>query len=119
MNIEEIREYCLNKYCAEESMPFDNTTVVFKVGGKMFALLGLKKMILNLKCEPEQAIELREEYSAITEGWHMNKRLWNTLWLEQGLNKKLITELIDHSYNLIIASLPKNSEVLRSIKEIV
>ncbi len=108
MNIEEIRDYCLAKYGAEESMPFGDDTVVFKVGGKMFALLGLGMIILNLKCDPERSLLLREEYNSIREGYHMNKRLWNTLHLNEGrLPNKLIIELIDHSYNLVKASLPK------------
>ncbi|MFV0366369.1 MAG: MmcQ/YjbR family DNA-binding protein [Mangrovibacterium sp.] len=107
MNIEEIRDYCLAKNRAEESMPFDDSTIVFKVGGKMFALLGLERMVLNIKCNPDRSIELREEYSAIREGYHMNKRLWNSLYFEEGLPQQLVIELIDHSYDLVLASLPK------------
>ncbi|MFV0346773.1 MAG: MmcQ/YjbR family DNA-binding protein [Bacteroidales bacterium] len=107
MNIEEIRAYCLGKKGVEESLPFDDSTLVFKVGNKMFALLGLGKKILNLKCEPERAMELRDEYSAITEGYHMSKKHWNSIWVEQGLKSELIIELIEHSYELVVASLPK------------
>ncbi len=116
MNVEEIREYCLAKKGVQESMPFDDSTVVFKVGGKMFALLGLGKLMLNLKCEPEFAIELREKHEAITEGWHMNKKHWNSLWLEQELPTKLIAELIEHSYSLVVKSLTKKAqkELLRN-----
>ncbi|MFV0290659.1 MAG: MmcQ/YjbR family DNA-binding protein [Mangrovibacterium sp.] len=107
MNIEEIRDYCLSKNAASESMPFDDTNVVFKVGNKMFALLGLEKKILNLKCDPERAIILREEYTSITAGYHMNKRLWNSLYFEEGLARQMIEELINHSYDLVVESLPK------------
>ncbi|MFV0522509.1 MAG: MmcQ/YjbR family DNA-binding protein [Mangrovibacterium sp.] len=107
MHIDEIRDYCLAQKGAKESMPFDDTTLVFKVGGKMFALLGLNKMILNLKCDPERALNLREKYTAITEGYHMNKRLWNSLSFNDGLPQDLIIELINHSYRLIVNSLPK------------
>ncbi len=108
MNIEEIRDYCLAKPGAEESMPFGDDAIVFKVGGKMFALLGLGMMILNLKCDPDRSLLLREEHQAIREGYHMNKRLWNSLYLSETLPpRELIIELINHSYDLVKASLPK------------
>lgn len=107
MNIEEVRAYCLSKKEATESMPFDDSTVVFKVGNKMFALLGLGRRMLNVKCDPELAISLREEHSAIREGYHMNKRLWNSLYFEEGLSSALIKEQIDQSYALVVASLTK------------
>ncbi|MDY7395876.1 MmcQ/YjbR family DNA-binding protein [Aureibaculum sp. 2210JD6-5] len=110
MNIEEFREYCLGKKATTEDFPFDESTLVFKVHGKMFALTGLnrKPTQVNLKCDPERAIELREEYDGIIiPGYHMSKRLWNTIIFDSRLPKKLLLELIDHSYDLVVAGLPK------------
>jgi len=107
INIDKIREYCLKKKAVSESFPFDNDTLVFKVGGKMFALLSLNSDFgLNLKCEPDKAINLREQFNDITPGYHMNKEHWNTLNLNGKLKPELIFELIDHSYNLVKNSLP-------------
>jgi len=107
INIDKIREYCLKKKAVTESFPFDNDTLVFKVGGKMFALLSLNSDFrLNLKCEPDKAINLREQFNDITPGYHMNKEHWNTLNLNGKLKPELIFELIDHSYNLVKNSLP-------------
>lgn len=107
MSPETIRSYCLAKKGTSECMPFDEETLVFKVCGKMFALLSLDEPTgLNLKCNPERAIELREQYTAITPGYHMNKSLWNTVLLDGSLGSKLIFELIDHSYNEVVAKLP-------------
>ena len=109
MNIEEFRDYCLSKKYVAESFPFDEKTLVFKVANKMFALSGLEHQpsAVNLKCDPERAIELREEYSDIIEGFHMNKKLWNTITIESGLSNELIKELIDHSYDLVVKGLTK------------
>ena len=108
MNIEQIREYCLSKPSAEESLPFDEDTLVFKVGGKMFALLSLENgSSVNLKCQPEKAVELRERYSEIVPGYHMNKKHWNTVIYNGSLPDSLIRALIDHSYELVVAKLPK------------
>ncbi len=109
MNIEEFREYCLSKKGVEETFPFDEHTLVFKVMGKMFALVALERQPsqANLKCEPERAVILREEYDGvITPGYHMSKVHWNTLFLEN-LPAKLIVELIDHSYDLVVSKLTK------------
>ena len=109
MNIEEFRNYCLNKPFVTEEFPFDETTLVFKVMGKMFALSGLEHQppTVNLKCDPERAIELREEYDgSIISGFHMNKKHWNTLEINN-LSSTLIIELIDHSYDLVIKNLPR------------
>ena len=107
MDIEEIRAYCLTKNGTEESFPFDNTTLVVKVGGKIFILISLEGDIsMNLKCDPEKAIELRESNPAIIPGWHMNKKHWNTVIMDGSVSKKLILEMIDHSYDLIYQSLP-------------
>lgn len=109
MNLEAIREYCLNKKGVTECLPFDDETLVFKVAGKIFSLLSLSgDWGLNLKCNPEKAIELREQYSDIVPGYHMNKIHWNTLNLDGNLPEKLVYELIDHSYLLIVEGLPKN-----------
>ena len=109
MNIEEFREYCLSKKAVTEEFPFDEQTLVFKVLGKMFALSGLEHQppTANLKCEPERAIELREEYDGIIiRGFHMNKKHWNTIEIGR-LPHKFIVELIDHSYDLVVQKMPK------------
>jgi len=102
MNIEQVREYCISKEGMEETFPFGNDTLVFKVKGKMFALLSLDKgTSINLKCDPERAIQLREEHEEITPGWHMNKKHWNTVNYSSNLPDNLVKELIDHSYDLV------------------
>jgi predicted DNA-binding protein (MmcQ/YjbR family) len=108
MTLEEFREYCMMKAGVTEHLPFDINTLVFKVGNKMFALTDINHFeSINLKCDPDRAIELREQYSEIIGGYHMNKRLWNTVSTRGTLEDKFIFELIDHSYDLIVASLPK------------
>jgi len=109
MNIEEFREYCLSKNAVTEEFPFDEQTLVFKVLGKMFALSGLENQPprVNLKCDPERAIELRETYDGIIyAGYHMNKKHWNTIEISN-LPQQLLFKLIDHSYDLVVAKLPK------------
>lgn len=107
MNIEEFREYCIQKPEVTEEFPFDEETLVFKVMGKMFALTNLVgDWNLALKCDPEWAIELREQFPAIRPGYHMNKVHWNTVAMDGSLSQKLILELIDHSYQLVVAKLP-------------
>ena len=109
MNIEQFRKYCISKKGVTEEFPFDEETLVFKVMGKMFALAPLERVPsqANLKCDPERAEILREEWDGvITPGYHMSKVHWNTLFLEQ-LPNKLLLELIDHSYDLVVAKLPK------------
>ena len=109
MNIEEFRTYCLNKPCVTEHFPFDEVTLVFKVCNKIFTLSGLENNPpkINLKCDPEKANQLREEYDGIiTPGFHMNKKHWNTVEISN-LPQGFIEELIDHSYDLIVKSLPK------------
>ncbi|MDO9276812.1 MAG: MmcQ/YjbR family DNA-binding protein [Lutibacter sp.] len=112
MNIEEFREYCLSKNHVTESFPFDEETLVFKVAGKMFALAGLEHhpATVSLKCDPEKALELREEYDEITPGYHMNKMHWNTVIIDGNLSHKLIRELIDDSYNLVLKGLTKKQQ---------
>jgi predicted DNA-binding protein (MmcQ/YjbR family) len=100
MNIEELREYCIAKPFVEEAFPFDNETLVFKVMGKAFLLTGISANPLrfNVKCEPEKAIELREQYDYVLPGYHMNKKHWNTIVCDSTSNKKLVKQWIDDSY---------------------
>lgn len=112
MNLETFYEYCLSKKGASEHFPFDDVTLVFKVGGKMFALSSLlqwekNEPSVNLKCDPERAQELRAEYDAIKPGFHMSKVHWNTIDLNGNLSNTLVKELIDHSYELVFKSLTK------------
>ena len=108
MNIEEFYAYCLQKKGVSEHFPFDEQTLVFKIGTKIFALTDVTSFrSINLKCNPEKAIELREEYAAVQPGYHMNKKHWNTIILFSDLDDQLMKELIDHSYNLVLNSLPK------------
>jgi predicted DNA-binding protein (MmcQ/YjbR family) len=108
MNIEAYRIYCLNKKGVTEEFPFDETTLVFKVMGKMFALTDLEsEFSINLKCDPEKAIELREKYSAVKPGYHMSKKHWNTVTVDGSVTDDLIYDWIDDSYDLVIKKLPK------------
>jgi predicted DNA-binding protein (MmcQ/YjbR family) len=109
MNIEEYREFCITKKAVTESFPFDQTTLVFKVAGKMFAITSLNLPFrISLKCDPDRAIELREQYTCIAPGYHLNKKLWNTITIDGTLTDDFLKELIDHSYELIVESLPKS-----------
>ena len=115
MNLETYYEYCLCKKGVTEHFPFDANTLVFKVGGKMFALSSLSQWengspSINLKCNPQRALELREQYDAIQPGYHMSKMHWNTITVNQLASTVLIKELIDHSYELVFASLSKKSQ---------
>lgn len=108
MNIEELRDYCLSKKGVTESLPFDDTTLVYKVMGKMFALTDTQgDLSMNLKCDPEKAIELREKYPAIQPGYHMNKKHWNTIYIDGSISDEDLRIWIDESYWLIVNSLPK------------
>jgi len=109
MNIEFFRTYCLSKKCVTEAFPFDEVTLAFKVCNKMFALTGLDSddFIVNLKCDPERAIELRERHEAIRPGFHMNKKHWNSVHFDDNLPEQLLKELIDHSYDMVVKGLPK------------
>jgi len=108
MNIEELQNYCMSKKGVTESFPFDNVTLVFKVMNKMFALTNLDSdLTINLKCEPDKAIELREEFSAVLPGYHMNKNHWNTVIIDGSVSTNLIKQWIDDSYNLVVKSLTK------------
>lgn len=102
MNIEEIREYCITRPGSTEGFPFGDDTLVFKIEGKIFALVNLEgETHLNLKCDPERAIALREEYESIIPGYHMNKKHWNTIIIDNSIPDELIRELVDHSYHLV------------------
>ncbi|MEG9327829.1 MmcQ/YjbR family DNA-binding protein [Salinimicrobium catena] len=112
MNVESFREYCLQKKGVTEEFPFDEHTLVFKVCGKMFALCGLERMPfqVNLKCDPERAIRLREEFDGkITGPYHMSKTHWNTIFPES-LPPALVREMIDHSYDLVVKGLTKKQQ---------
>jgi len=112
MNIEEFRDYCLAKPGVSEEMPFGPDTLVFKVGGKIFALTDINTFAsINLKCEPIKALQLREEYDAIKPGYHMNKKHWNTVLINGQIRYSLLMELIDHSYNLVYAGLTKSEKI--------
>ena len=102
MNIETIREFCISKKGATEGFPFGEDTLVFKAGGKIFALVNLDgELSINLKCDPEFALELRERYSSVIPGYHMNKKHWNTVILDGSIPDKEIYSWIDHSYEII------------------
>ena len=109
MNIEEIRDYCISKPGVTEGLPFNDTAVVFKVAGKMFALLDLSEDSkgITLKCDPELAIELREKHPEVTPAWHFNKQHWNTVDPTGGVPAEKIREWIDHSYELVVRGLKK------------
>lgn len=107
MDVENIRAYCLSKKEVTESCPFGDDNVVFKVCNKMFALLSLDEPRVNLKCDPEKAIELREKYvDVVLPGYHMNKALWNTIAFEE-VPEGLLKQWIDDSYQLVVNKLPK------------
>lgn len=113
MNIEQLYLYCKSLPQAEECFPFDEETLVFKVFGKMFALLDMEKGDrINLKCEPLKAEELREKYSSVLPGYHMNKKHWNTILLTGELKDELILSLVKDSYYLVVTSLPKKFQFL-------
>ena len=108
MNIEELRDYCLSMKGAEEKMPFDNKTLVFSVKGKMFCATDVEDYeLINLKCNPEEAILLREKYEDVIPGYYMNKKHWNSIKTNGSISDTLLEEWIRNSYNLVVAALPK------------
>lgn len=113
MDIETLRNHCIAKKGVTEGFPFGEQTLVFKVMGKMFALVSIDNAeFVNLKCEPEYALELREQYDGmIRPGWHMNKKLWNSVSLIDGLSYELIKSLIDHSYDEVVKTLKKKDKI--------
>jgi predicted DNA-binding protein (MmcQ/YjbR family) len=109
MDLETLREYCLSKPAAIESTPFGEDVLVFKVGGKIFALASLDEVpaTANLKCDPDLALELRDRYEQVRPGYHMNKKHWNTVELDSGIPDTELRKMIDHSYELVAKTLPK------------
>ena len=110
MNIESIREYCLSKPDTEETLPFGPDTLVYKVNGKMFLLMSLdeEQLRFNVKCDPDKALELREEFSCVIPGYHMNKKHWNTVIVDGSVPARQLKEWIDDSYQLVVNP-PKKS----------
>ncbi|MBR9859658.1 MmcQ/YjbR family DNA-binding protein [bacterium] len=112
MDIEFFREYCLKKPGVTESTPFGPDTLVFKVCGKMFSLCSIDNFkSVNLKCDPEKAIELRAEYSAVSPGYHMNKKHWNTIRVDEDVTDEFLLEMTDDSYNLVFNKLSKSEKL--------
>jgi predicted DNA-binding protein (MmcQ/YjbR family) len=110
MDLAEFREYCLTKPSATEGTPFGPDVLVFKVSGKMFALAALDELptTVNLKCDPDLALDLRDRYEQVRPGYHMNKKHWNTVEIENGIPDAELRKMIDHSYELVIKRLPKS-----------
>jgi predicted DNA-binding protein (MmcQ/YjbR family) len=109
MHTEELREFCLSLPLVEEKFPFDQTTLVFYIAGKMFCLADIDEFdSVNVKCDPDKAIELREQYQAVIPGFHMNKKHWNTVKVNEDVSDNLIKVWIKDSYNLVILTLPKS-----------
>ena len=112
MDIESFRNYCLSLENTSEEFPFGPDTIVFKVGGKVFALAGIEHFTgINLKCDPELVTELRERYPAVQPGYHMNKKHWNTILMDHSIADSMIREWIKHSYDLVAAKLPRKKTV--------
>jgi len=109
MNVESFRAYCLGKAAATEGTPFGPEDIVFKVAEKIFAILALEEVPprVNLKCDPDLALELRDRYEQVQPGYHMNKKHWNTVVLDGVIPEREVKKMIDHSYNLVVESLPK------------
>ena len=121
MEIDQLRDYCLSKKGATEEFPFDEVTLVFKVMNKMFCLAGLDNWdrgskSINLKCDPDKAIELREEYDGtVIGGFHSNKKHWNTIYTDRDMPREELQQWIDHSYDLVVAKLTrKDKELLKN-----
>ncbi|NCA83948.1 MAG: MmcQ/YjbR family DNA-binding protein [Clostridia bacterium] len=115
MNVEEIRDYCLKKPCVTESTPFDEVTLVFKVCEKMFALVPLDELgcKIALKCDPEEAIRLREQYpDAVVPAWHFNKKHWNSVIVGRAPGRRQVEQWIDDSYQLVVAGLSRKQKEL-------
>src|SRR3954453_6879285 len=110
MDLETFREYCLKKLHVIEGTPFGEDVLVFKVGGKIFALASLDEVpaTTNLKCDPDLALELRDRFEQVRPGYHMNKKHWNTVELDSGVPDAELRKMIDHSYELIVKQLPKS-----------
>ena len=111
MDLEKFREYCLRKIAASESMPFGEGVLVFKIAGKMFALAALDEIpaTVNLKCDPDLALALRDQYEQVQPGYHMNKKHWNTVEIDSGIPDAELRKMIDHSYKVVVRLLPKKA----------
>ncbi|MFZ4544275.1 MAG: MmcQ/YjbR family DNA-binding protein [Saprospiraceae bacterium] len=119
MNIENITDYCLMKKGVKEDFPFDEVTMTMKVMGKIFAFIPLdvSQLTISLKCDPDRALDLREQYEEIEGAFHLNKKHWNSVNCEGSLSDKLIKELIDHSYELVVKGLKKSErEALEALQ---
>ncbi|MBL7915887.1 MAG: MmcQ/YjbR family DNA-binding protein [Bacteroidia bacterium] len=117
MNIEEIRAYCLKFHDTTESFPFDEDVLAFKVSGKIFCLTSLSEPDrMNLKCEPEKAIELREQYPCVIPGYHMSKKMWNTVIIDGSVSKKMLQSWIKHSFDEVVKGLPKKLQLQHQTK---
>lgn len=113
MTLSFFREYCLSKPGTSEDTPFDENTLCFKVGGKIFALTDMALFeSVNLKCDPERAVELREKYEGILPGYHMDKKHWNTVAFDGSVPDPLVLNLVDHSYDLVFQGLPKKIQAV-------
>lgn len=111
MYIDELREFCLSLPYTREGLPFDNKTLVFYVGPKMFCLTDIENFDgFNVKCDPERAIELREKYACVQAGYHMNKKHWNTIKTDNSISENLLKMWIKDSYDLVFKSLPKKTQ---------
>ena len=110
MDLEQFRRYCLSKHGATEETPFGSDVLVFKVGGKMFALAALDEVptTVNLKCDPDLALDLRDRYEQVRPGYHMNKKHWNTVEISGGIQDIELRKMIDHSYELVVERLAKS-----------
>lgn len=112
MNIEDLQQYCLKKPLTTQELPFDEVTLVFKVAGKMFALTSLEgDFAINLKCDPENAVLLREQYDSIKPAFHMNKTHWITVFVDGTISTNKILEWINDSYDLVVAKIPKKTRI--------
>jgi predicted DNA-binding protein (MmcQ/YjbR family) len=109
MNVEEVREYCMSKKGSSEEFPFDDVSLVIKAGEKMFALISLDEQPLriSLKCNPDYALELREQYSAVQPAYHFNKKYWNMIILDGSISDKNLKHWIDHSYEMVLKGMTK------------
>lgn len=104
MNVEELRSYCLSLEQVTEDMPFDDETLVFKIGGKIFCLASLTgECTISLKCDPEEALEIRERFTAVTPGFHLNKKHWNTITIDGSISDSMLKVWIRQSYKLVVA----------------
>ena len=117
MDLAQFRDYCLSKPGTIEDTPFGPDVLVFKVGGKIFALAALDEVParVNLKCDPDLALDLRDRYEQVTPGYHMSKKHWNTIEIDRGIPAVDLLRMIDHSYELVVKSLPKRAAANRRV----